>query len=95
MNAFEWLMQISIFLLVLALGCALFRIIKGPSLPDRIVALDLVAMSIAGIIAIYAIGANQPVFLDVLLVLAIVLFFGTVAFGRYLERTINGNNELG
>ncbi len=91
MNFFEWILQISFLLLIAALGCALYRLIKGPSLPDRIVALDLVAMVIAGMAAVYAIAVNQPVFLDVLLILAIVLFFGTIAFGRYLERMMKKN----
>ena len=43
-------------------------------------------MIIAAKGVLYAIISEQPVFIDVLLILAIVLFFGTVAFGRYLER---------
>ena len=84
----EWMINLGYLFLLAALACALFRLLKGPSLLDRIVALDLVAMAFAGFISIYAIESGLPVFLDIVMVLAIVVFFGTVAFGRYLERKI-------
>jgi multicomponent Na+:H+ antiporter subunit F len=56
-----------------------------------VVALDLISILAAGMTAVYAIAAEQPVFLDVALVLALISFLGTVAFARYLER--QGFNE--
>jgi multicomponent Na+:H+ antiporter subunit F len=69
-----------------ALLLAFVRIARGPSLPDRVVALDLSGTLVVGIIAAYGILAGQPVFLDVAIALALVAFLGTVAFARYLER---------
>jgi multicomponent Na+:H+ antiporter subunit F len=69
-----------------ALLLALARLVRGPSLPDRVVALDLMAAQTVGIICTYAIGTNQRVFLDVAIVLALIAFLGTVAFAQYLER---------
>lgn len=88
MNAIDWLLQMAYILLIISLACALYRVIRGPSLPDRIVALDLIAMIIAGFTTVYAIETQLAVYLDVVLILAIVLFFGTVAFGRYLQRKV-------
>ena len=72
------------------LGAALLftfvRLARGPSLPDRVVALDLTAVIAVGIIAAYAIDVEQRVFLDVALVVALIGFLGTVAFARYVER---------
>jgi multicomponent Na+:H+ antiporter subunit F len=77
---------IALVMLSVALLLALVRLIRGPSLPDRVVALDLMTILAAGTTAVYAIVAEQPVFLDVALVVALISFLGTVAFARYLER---------
>lgn len=69
-----------------ALLLAFFRLARGPSLPDRVVALDLIGVITVGIIAAYSIDVNQRVFLDAALVVALIGFLGTVAFARYLER---------
>jgi multicomponent Na+:H+ antiporter subunit F len=62
------------------------RLARGPSLSDRVIALDLIAVLAVGLIAMVAFAARQPVFLDAAIVLALVAFLGTVAFARYLER---------
>jgi multicomponent Na+:H+ antiporter subunit F len=73
-------------LLLGALGLAFIRLLRGPSLPDRVVALDLVSVIGVGLVATYAVTVNQPVFLDVIMVFALISFLGTVAFAYYLER---------
>lgn len=75
-----------LILLSLALVLAFIRLARGPSLPDRVVALDLITATAVGMIAVYSIYARQPVFLDAATVLALVSFLGTVAFARYVER---------
>jgi multicomponent Na+:H+ antiporter subunit F len=67
---------------------AFIRLVRGPSLPDRVVALDLMAMLGIGMIAVYAIATEQPAFLDVASVLALVTFLGTVAFAYYVEKRV-------
>jgi multicomponent Na+:H+ antiporter subunit F len=71
----------------IALALAFARLLRGPSLPDRVVALDLMTVLAMGIIAVYGIGADQSVFLDVALVLALVSFVATIAFASYVERS--------
>ena len=73
-------------MLTVALGLAFTRLVRGPTLADRVVALDLIAVLSVGFIAMYALDNDQPVFLDAGIVLALVAFLGTVAFARYLER---------
>jgi len=70
----------------LALLLVLVRLARGPSLSDRVIALDLIAVLAVGLIAMVALDADQPIFLDAAIVLALVAFLGTVAFARYLER---------
>jgi multicomponent Na+:H+ antiporter subunit F len=70
-----------------AMVLAFARLIRGPSLPDRVVALDLMTALTMGMIAAYGVGADQPVFLDVAVVLALVSFVATIAFAMYVERS--------
>jgi multicomponent Na+:H+ antiporter subunit F len=72
--------------LSLAMLLAVVRLLRGPSLPARVVALDLMASLSVGFIATYAVLTEQPLFLDVALVLALVAFLGTVAFAFYIEK---------
>jgi len=53
-----------------------------------VVALDLIGVLTMGFIVVYAVRFNQPNFLDVAIILAIISFLGTVAFAYYLERRI-------
>jgi multicomponent Na+:H+ antiporter subunit F len=77
--------------LVLAMFLSFIRLVWGPSLADRVVALDLMTIQIAGMLAVDTIATGQSVFLDAAIVLALISFLGTVAFARYLER--RGHDE--
>jgi multicomponent Na+:H+ antiporter subunit F len=61
-------------------------LVKGPSLADRVVALDLVAVISAGIVVTYAVESGHAIYLDATLVIASVSFLSTVAFGFFIER---------
>jgi multicomponent Na+:H+ antiporter subunit F len=79
-----------IYTVILPVQClaacfTLVRLILGPSLPDRVVALDLLATLIIGIAAAYAVAAGHTAFLDAAVILALVAFLGTVAFSYYLS----------
>lgn len=76
----------ALLLLVVAAGCFLYRILRGPSIPDRVVALDaLLTVVVMGII-ISAVGADSGITLTTVLVVALVGFVGTVALARFVER---------
>lgn len=62
------------------------RLLLGPSLPDRIIALDLIAYQAVALMLVLGVAVDQPNFLEVALVLALIAFLGTIAFARYLER---------
>ncbi len=74
--------------LVLAIVLTVIRLLRGPSLPDRVMALDLLTTLGIGVIAVYAIATDQPAFLDVAIATALISFLGTVAFAYYIERTV-------
>ena len=63
------------------------RVARGPSLPDRIVALDLLGTLGIGVVAVLSIAYGKSVYLDVALVVALLSFLATVAFAVYLERS--------
>ena len=62
------------------------RVLRGPTLADRVVALELLTTLGIGLACAVAIGTGEAVFLDVALVLALLAFLGTVAFARYVEK---------
>ena len=69
-----------------ALVLSFVRLVIGPTLPDRVVALDLIGVLAVGAIAIYCIAVDEPGLLDSASVLALVGFLGTIGFAHYLER---------
>lgn len=78
--------EIALAMTGLAIVLAVLRLIRGPSLPDRVVALDLISILVAGATAIYAVRTGESVFLDVATVLALIGFLGTIAFATYIEK---------
>lgn len=75
-------------LLTLAVAITFVRLVRGPSLPDRVVAIDLMNTLAIGLIATYAVATDQPAFLDVAIAMALISFLGTVAFAYYIERRV-------
>jgi multicomponent Na+:H+ antiporter subunit F len=66
--------------------CIVIRFLKGPSILDRVIALDLIITTGIGFIAVYSIASNQPAFLDVAMILALIAFLSTVAFSYYIQK---------
>jgi len=72
--------------LITAIALATVRLVRGPGLANRVVALDVIAVLGAALTAVLAIQFDVRVFLDVTVILALVSFIGTVAFAYYIER---------
>jgi multicomponent Na+:H+ antiporter subunit F len=72
--------------LSLALLLTFARLLRGPSLPDRVIALDMLATLSIGVVAVYALFTGQPALLDVAILLALLVFVGTVGFAYFIER---------
>ena len=86
LNLTELAPRVALALVGLAMFLVFVRLVRGPTLPDRVVALDLMGVLAVGMLAAYAVATDQAVLLDPAAVLALVGFLGTVAFARYLER---------
>ena len=89
-----WAVYITLATLSLSILGALLRVLWGPSLADRVVALDLVAYLAMGFLTTYAVLANEETFVDAALVLGLLAFLGTVAVARYIERVRSGESMV-
>ena len=82
----EIVSQLTLVTLGIALLIAFIRLVKGPTLPDRIVAMDLFGMLVVGLIVVLAGRSGVRATLDAAIVIALVGFLGTVAYATYVER---------
>jgi multicomponent Na+:H+ antiporter subunit F len=80
------ILGIVLTMLAAAALVAFVRLLRGPSLPDRVVAIDLIGMLSVGLIVVISAATGVAALLDVAIVIALVSFVGTVAYARYVER---------
>ncbi|MEL6375559.1 MAG: monovalent cation/H+ antiporter complex subunit F, partial [Pseudomonadota bacterium] len=81
-----WGSVIAGLLLIAGVLLTVYRLVVGPTLPDRVVALDLLSMLLTALLVLLAMAIEISAYLDAALVLALVSFLSTVAFARYIER---------
>ncbi|WP_431028696.1 Na(+)/H(+) antiporter subunit F1 [Lysinibacillus sp. LZ02] len=84
----EKVMLLSLALFMVAIALLLYRVVKGPSMPDRAIALDTIGVNLISAIAIVSIVLNTKAFLEAILILGILAFIGTIAFSKYIERGV-------
>jgi multicomponent Na+:H+ antiporter subunit F len=82
----EVVSQITLVTLGLALLLAFVRLVTGPTLPDRIVAMDLFGALVVGFIVVLAAWSGVRATLDAAIVIALIGFLGTIAYATYVER---------
>ncbi|HSP20944.1 MAG TPA: Na(+)/H(+) antiporter subunit F1 [Planococcus sp. (in: firmicutes)] len=85
MMTFYW---VALLIISVAFVGLLFRLIKGPSIADRIVALDALGVALVSIIALLSLILETEFFLAIILLLSILAFIGTVAFAKFIERGV-------
>jgi multicomponent Na+:H+ antiporter subunit F len=81
-----FVINIVYFMLSVALLLAFIRLTRGPSLPDRVVALELIASIVVGFVGVHAIDTGISSLLDVAIVIALTAFLAAIGFARFLER---------
>ena len=79
-------MDIAFPMVMAAVVLAFLRLARGPSLSDRVVALDMMTVLIVAFCGLFAISTGVPAFLDVAAIVALIGFLATVALARYVER---------
>lgn len=87
--------MIALILLGLALLISVIRVIIGPTLADRVLALDLLTVIAMGFVGAVAIRTGLTLYLDIAIGLALLGFLATIAFTRYmLSRHRDGETRL-
>ena len=84
----DTILKAALVLFMLAIALSLYRVIKGPSLPDRAIALDTIGVNFLSAIAIVSILLKTKAYLEAILILGILAFIGTIAFSKYIERGV-------
>ena len=82
----EMVSHLTLGMLGVALLIAFVRVVKGQTLPDRIVAMDLFGVLVVGLIVVLAGSSGVRATLDAAIVIALIGFLGTVAYATYVER---------
>ncbi len=77
---------IALFLLGLAIALNLWRLVIGPSLPDRILALDTMYINAIALLVLFGIYEGSILYFEAALLIAVMGFVGTVALSKYLLR---------
>lgn len=72
--------------IALAMLLNLYRLLRGPTAPDRILALDTMVINAIALIILFGIMESTPVYFEAALLLAMVGFVGTVAYAKFLLR---------
>jgi multicomponent K+:H+ antiporter subunit F len=79
-------LAVAFVLVGIAFGLALWRLIRGPSTPDRILALDTLAVNGIALLVLLGIQLGSTLYFEAGLLIAMMGFVGTVAFCKYLLR---------
>jgi multicomponent Na+:H+ antiporter subunit F len=82
----EIILYIAFVFLMLAMIFTLFRLLKGPTFNDQIAAMDLLASTITGIILVFAMLINNEMYFDIIIIISLVSFIGTIAISTYIKQ---------
>ncbi|PNZ66592.1 Na(+)/H(+) antiporter subunit F1 [Staphylococcus croceilyticus] len=80
------IMLIALIIIVLSMLAMFIRVIKGPTLADRILALDAVGLQLMACVALYSIFIGAQYLLVAILLIGILAFLGTAVFSKYIDK---------
>lgn len=84
MSLFTTAAYIAIAIISISTILTLVRFFKGPSLPDRVISLDVFSANLLAVLAIYSVLSEEKAFLNVALIMSLIAFVGTMTFAYYL-----------
>ncbi|GAP69003.1 multisubunit sodium/proton antiporter, MrpF subunit [Bacteroidales bacterium 6E] len=73
-------------MLILAFALAFARMLKGPEMSDRIAAMELISSVTMAFVLSYSILVNKAIYFDIVIVISLISFIGTVAVSTYLKQ---------
>jgi multicomponent Na+:H+ antiporter subunit F len=80
----DWALTLALAILSISMLLTVARVILGPTLPDRVLALDMLVAIAIGFIAVLGIRTHQTLYADIAIALGLVGFLATVAFARFI-----------
>ncbi len=86
MSLIDIILSVVIVVLAASAILVLYRFIKGPTLPDRVTAIDLITTIAIAIIVVFSLLWKSPNFIDVALVLSLISFLGSISYAFYLTK---------
>ena len=82
----DWTLPIALFMLALAMGCALVRLLKGPSAQDRVLALDCMYLNAMLAMLVLSLWHDSASYFEAALLIAMLGFVSTTALAKFLLR---------
>jgi len=86
MNIVEVILTVSMVIIAASIAITFIRVVRGPSLADRVISLDILTIIAAGMTAVIAMLAGSKTIVDISVLLALLSFLSTVAFAYYMEK---------
>lgn len=84
----DTLLYIALGVMAASLAGCLYRLLRGPTVPDRVAALDAMGACMLAMTAIFCMAMRTEAYVDIILVIGILTFIGTVSLARYIERGV-------
>jgi len=82
----ESILGLAVIIIMLAIALGIYRLVKGPTVVDRVIALDLLTLVSIALIALIAHATSRFIYIDVALVYGLLSFLSVLAVARYLEK---------
>jgi len=91
----DTVINICLAILLLSLPLTFIRLIKGPTIMDRVLCFDSISIAIIGILVLLVMKWQSIHYIDIILIFSIFGFFGTVVFSYYLYKTYSTHSDPG
>ncbi|PIT98914.1 MAG: hypothetical protein COT74_11735 [Bdellovibrionales bacterium CG10_big_fil_rev_8_21_14_0_10_45_34] len=79
-------LNFSFYVICAGILLAFYRMYKGPSLPDRVLAADVISTGVSLLAVLYCLFSHTDYYLDAAIAIALMGFLGTIGFSRFMER---------
>jgi multicomponent Na+:H+ antiporter subunit F len=89
----KYTVALSLFVMSISTILLLIRTIKGPTNPDRAIALDSIGINLVAMAALIAIQLKTTYFNEVILLIGILAFIGTIAVAKFIEKGVIIDND--
>lgn len=84
----DWVLNLALTGVGVGAVLCFYRVIKGPTIPDRAVGVDTLMMHVVGIILLLSIKENTVIFMDAVLAIAILSFVGTTGLAKFIAKGV-------